>query len=160
MVSKELNDWLQVVGLFGVLGGLIFVGLQLRQERQIALIQAVESATESRNAWAETLGSNSDVWVRGLADQDLTDAELAQFNAMAAAHELSYFNNWNRNRTIGSTDSATRWVREAALDFHTYPGLMNWWNRHVERLQITDPGTSDGWVTAVDAEIARFKDSL
>jgi len=25
VVSKELNDWLLVVGLFGVLGGLLFV---------------------------------------------------------------------------------------------------------------------------------------
>jgi hypothetical protein len=34
--SQRLNDWLQIVGLFGVIGSLIFVGLQLRQTQAIA----------------------------------------------------------------------------------------------------------------------------
>ena len=48
MVSKELNDWLQVVGLFGVLGGLIFVGLQLRQDRQVAQSETIYQANNTR----------------------------------------------------------------------------------------------------------------
>ena len=33
MDSAKLNDWLQVVGLFGVIASLIFVGLQMKQDR-------------------------------------------------------------------------------------------------------------------------------
>jgi len=32
-----LNDWLQIVGLSGVIGSLVFVGLQLKQTQAIAL---------------------------------------------------------------------------------------------------------------------------
>ena len=37
MNLAKLNDWLQVAGLFGVVGSLIFVGLQMKQDREIAL---------------------------------------------------------------------------------------------------------------------------
>jgi len=47
MDSKKLNDWLQVVGLFAVVGSLIFVGLQMRQTQEIALSQAYQSRAET-----------------------------------------------------------------------------------------------------------------
>lgn len=45
MNSQKLNDWLQIVGLFGVIGSLIFVGLQLRQTQAIALSETYQSRT-------------------------------------------------------------------------------------------------------------------
>ena len=47
MDSAKLNDWLQVIGLFGVIGSLVFVGLQMKQDRDIALSMAMQSRTES-----------------------------------------------------------------------------------------------------------------
>jgi hypothetical protein len=40
MDSGKLNDWLQVVGMFGVIASLIFVGLQMKQSHEIALSSA------------------------------------------------------------------------------------------------------------------------
>ncbi len=37
MDSAKLNDWMQVVGIFAVVASLIFVGLQMIQDREIAL---------------------------------------------------------------------------------------------------------------------------
>jgi hypothetical protein len=34
---SKINDWLQVVGMFGVIASLIFVGLQMKQAHEIAL---------------------------------------------------------------------------------------------------------------------------
>jgi len=45
--SQRLNDWLQIVGLFGVIGSLIFVGLQLRQTQAIALSETYQNRTAS-----------------------------------------------------------------------------------------------------------------
>jgi len=39
MKSTRIEDWLQIAGLFGVIGSLIFVGLQMRQDREIALAE-------------------------------------------------------------------------------------------------------------------------
>jgi hypothetical protein len=47
MDSSKLNEWLQVVGLFGVIASLIFVGLQMKQDREIALSAATQARTET-----------------------------------------------------------------------------------------------------------------
>jgi len=36
MDSAKINDWMQVVGIFSVMASLVFVGLQMQQDRQIA----------------------------------------------------------------------------------------------------------------------------
>lgn len=46
MKSEMLNDWIQVVGIFGVILSLIFVGLELRQSRSIAVSEAYQSRAE------------------------------------------------------------------------------------------------------------------
>jgi len=46
MDSAKLNDWLQVIGLFGVIAGLAFVGLQMKQEQKIALSAAYQARVE------------------------------------------------------------------------------------------------------------------
>lgn len=47
MNPAKLNEWLQVVGMFGVIASLIFVGLQMRQDRDIALSVATQARTET-----------------------------------------------------------------------------------------------------------------
>ena len=47
MDSAKLNDWLQVVGLFGVIASMVFVGLQMKQDREIALSTATQARTET-----------------------------------------------------------------------------------------------------------------
>lgn len=46
--SQELNDWLEIVGLFGVIASLIFVGMELRQDRQHAAAQTYVDTAASR----------------------------------------------------------------------------------------------------------------
>lgn len=43
---KELNDWLQVLGNFGVIASLVFVGLQMRQDQEIAMSAAYQARSE------------------------------------------------------------------------------------------------------------------
>jgi len=45
VISRKLNDWLQIVGLFGVIGSLIFVGIQLKQTQDIALSETYQNRT-------------------------------------------------------------------------------------------------------------------
>ena len=50
MESAKLNDWLQILGMIGVIASLIFVGLELRQSREIAISQAYQLRAESEVA--------------------------------------------------------------------------------------------------------------
>jgi hypothetical protein len=55
--SSKLNDWLQVVGLFGVIGSLLFVGLQMQQDREVAILAAYQARSDLT---AETIVSLMD----------------------------------------------------------------------------------------------------
>ena len=93
MISKELNDWLQVIGLFGVLAGLVFVGLQLALDRRVAIVQSTETAVSNRYLWAELVTANRELWSKGLAGEPLSASDREAFYAMAYARQLDFFNN-------------------------------------------------------------------
>ena len=158
MISKELNDWLQVVGLFGVLGGLIFVGLQLQLDRRIAVLDGVARDSDGERHWAELVSVNADAWVKGLSGESLTPAEAATFDSLARARELDFFTRWNRTRELGTADGV-RWVRGFALEAHTNPGLLDFWRRWEQHLDHVRPVDPIPWRGLVSDEIARLNES-
>ena len=58
MISRRLEDWLQIIGLFGIVGSLIFVGLQMKQDREIALSEIWQARTAAVVAAISTAASN------------------------------------------------------------------------------------------------------
>ena len=50
--TSKINEWLQVVGMFGVIASLIFVGRQMKQTQQIALSSSYQARSD---ATVETL---------------------------------------------------------------------------------------------------------
>ncbi len=58
MKSRKLEDWLQIVGLFSVVGSMVFVGFQLKQDREIALSQIWQDRTATVVASITGIASN------------------------------------------------------------------------------------------------------
>ena len=60
MDSAKLNDWMQIVGIFAVVASLIFVGLQMQQDRRIAEMSTYQDrAIASSNLTLGLLNSRS-----------------------------------------------------------------------------------------------------
>lgn len=152
MDSRKLNDWLQVIGLFGVLAGLIFVGLQLRQDRQIAIAEGVSRSVGFRQDWADVMGADAAVWVKGMAGDELSAIESVQFEALANALEVQLYSLWNREQLIGTREEAATFARAAARQFGGNPGLLKFWRNHVTDAQ--QRGVVNPWIDAVNAELA------
>ncbi len=47
MDSAKLNDWMQVIGIFAVVASLVFVGLQMRQDQEIAKATLYQMRSDS-----------------------------------------------------------------------------------------------------------------
>ena len=58
MDSTKLNDWLQVIGLFGIIASLIFVGLEMRQAKEIAIANAGQARTSTSVEMVATIASD------------------------------------------------------------------------------------------------------
>lgn len=90
MDSSKISDWLQIVGLFGVIGSLIFVGLQMQQDRQVAILAAYQARTDLTVETTMAMAANSEMRValdktrrEGFASLTPAEIPLAMFQAAA-----------------------------------------------------------------------------
>ena len=61
MVEKLVRkQWIEIIGVLGVIGSLVFVGLQLGLDRQIAIAEQYQNRAESRLGSLRSLFENSE----------------------------------------------------------------------------------------------------
>jgi hypothetical protein len=58
MNTEKLNDWLQVIGLFGIIASLMFVGLEMQQAKQIAISNASQARTDASVEFVTTVSTD------------------------------------------------------------------------------------------------------
>ncbi len=107
MDSAKLNDWMQVVGIFAVVASLVFVGLQMKQDRQIALA----GQYQDRSAVAV------EVW-NGMAQSEY-DIRLVGDNAIARPRWAEIFGDSLTSQEAGAAIISAR-RSFAVLDNHHY----------------------------------------
>ena len=113
---------MQVIGIFAVVLSLIFVGLQMRQEQEIAIVDTYGSVAEAQMDLSVLIGENMGVWQKGLNDLELTEEEKGVFVGLAAAvwsHYQRYFIRWSR-LGLGNPDDV---ASELAYALYVFPGL-------------------------------------
>ena len=102
MNSSKISDWLQIVGLFGVIASLVFVGLQMKQDREIALSAAFQTRTQISQDLESSYRSNpalisamAKVTENGLAAISLEEKILldSYINSLFDVYENLYFQN-------------------------------------------------------------------
>jgi hypothetical protein len=58
MDSAKIRDWLEIVGIFGVIASLIFVGMEMRQSQQIAIATINSQRADTTVQLATAAASN------------------------------------------------------------------------------------------------------
>jgi hypothetical protein len=88
MDTQKLNDWMQVLGIFALVASLVFVGLQLQQDRH--LIRAELGAhSQDFSAMVDLALGDPDVssaWAKMVErPEDLTVEEMLRVNSVLSA---------------------------------------------------------------------------
>ena len=123
MNSEKLNDWLQLVGLFGIMASLFFVGMQVRQTQAIGEGESATNFIESTVAARAMLAEHADVWVRGCLNEELSVADQAVFAQLYRAYSQTSYFAWLAARN-GILDVDADTVTNAfAANIHRYPGF-------------------------------------
>jgi hypothetical protein len=160
MQKFSLSQSLGVLANLGVIAGLVFVGLQLKQDRRIAESSLLFDGTNTRMYWVELVRESPDVWINGLAGESLTPAEAAQFEQIAISWELFHYTAYVTQPLLDIDPG--KFVREWALQLYTHPGLMSWWENYRKRSRYTQPLPPNGrnpWFDAIDAEIKYLREN-
>ena len=132
MTTDRLKVIVELVAVFSIVASLIFVGLQVKQEHEIALTDAVTAAADSRKYMAELISDNREVWVSGLAGEPLADIDNVVFESLADAHYMDVFGSWFRASELGHT-SPDRFPFQYARFLIENPGLLAYWHEQAAR---------------------------
>ncbi len=113
--TSKINEWLQVVGMFGVIASLIFVGLQMKQTQLIALsstyqarsdatvesLVAAISSPEFLSASAKIYANKSDelTMQEAVAWEYFLGADMTLFENNHQQYEMGFLSeeHWQRN---------------------------------------------------------------
>ena len=125
MRSTDWKDVAELVGIASIVASLVFVGVQLQQDQEIAEAQIHLGATANVAAIAQTIADNQSVWRRGLVGEDLSPDERATFNAIARAIYQRHFGLYNRGLRLNLAPPEVV-VRRFALFAYQYEGLRQY----------------------------------
>lgn len=140
MDSAKLNDWMQVLGIFALVVSLIFVGLQMRQDRVLAAVESTRSRSDLVSGLTEMVSDNRELWVSALNGDELSAADQATFEAMIESAESFFFALWVRasgnDEVLQGSPNAP--VGTYAFALYVHKGLRHSWERQIDYWRVRD----------------------
>lgn len=130
MDTEKLNKWLALLANIGVLVGIIFLALEIRQSNRIALATTEISVRDQFNINNELVLANdtvAELLVKAYdADADFSDVEIAKLYGYWYAH----VNTWMSIEIAYKNGMVSRATLEVALAdvrgvLHDYPALKS-----------------------------------
>ena len=96
MDSEKLNRWLSLGANFGVLIGIVFLAIEIRQNTETTRAQMIQSRAEtSVFLAAETFNSEHmpDIWMKVIGGEELSDSEFFRYRTWFRATLRNQDNN-------------------------------------------------------------------
>ncbi len=126
MKSMSWKSMIESVGIAAIVASLIFVGLQLQQERRVASIEAgfnlVESYYEQQNGTIE----NAAIWAKGSAgEEELSPTEAVIYDALIRKQWGHAFWTSQAMKQLGLEGNVA--VHDFAGFLHGNPGARRAW---------------------------------
>ena len=155
---SKLNDWLQVVGMFGVIASLIFVGLQMKQAHQIALSEIYQSRSDAStsmsmstvsspellSALSKSYGGRADelTMPEAVAFEHYLGATITMFENNHRQYELGFLTDehWQRSLAEIRCTLAPPLQRQMILNWHYRDSFMQLMQSIVDDLDENDTG--------------------
>ena len=123
MKSERVNDWLQLVGMLGIIASLVFVGMQVRQSQTIGEGESAASFFNSTVAGRQLLVDNADVWTRGCMGEEMSVADDAKFAQLYRAYSMGSYFAWVGTQSNILKLNPQDIVYPFAANIHRYPGF-------------------------------------
>ncbi len=158
MDSARTNDWLQILGMLGIIASLIFVGVQVRQTQRVGEGEELTNFAALSVAVRSLFIDNAEVWRKACLDEELSAEEKTKAAMLYKAYaEFSYTVGSAALVGISQADSQFL-VNRYAANIHRYPGFAKLADAQTEWVRLGEDGLDVGAVQflyeAINARLA------
>ena len=159
MASKNWKHAVELVGIGAIVASLIFVGLQIRQEQDIAVAQLLMEATARGVELSQLMSENREAWEKGLRGEELSDLDYATFASIADAYENHVLLMVVRTTLFDTRIPAAFALRAHAIRLYAYPGLRAVFHQRCSFSKLVGWGDDGGgYCTDVQDQLAILDD--
>ena len=160
MKSTNWKDIAELVGITAIVASLVFVGMQMRQDQEIAIVETRGDVTATMMGLAGSLKGNGGIWQNGLDDAPITDAERIEFLALAKVVESQLFMEWVRLSRLGPANP-DRVAQVYAYALYSHPGLRLAWQKNRDYSRERDeafgvPFSGSNFIELLDDQLAKL----
>ena len=117
----------EIIALLSVVVSLLFVGFELRMNREVANTDSAGTAATVTPELIDLLISHPSIWMRGCADEELTGEEEVVFGGLVRAVDRHLFFRFLRARDGILSLDPTNMARDIARQRALYPGFDRKW---------------------------------
>ncbi len=131
MKPRNWKSYAELIGIVAIVASLLFVGMQLRQDRQLAEFETLAAEQMADLELARFLEEKGGIWRKGLADEPLSEDEQVSFDLLAYALYSKSSYNVRRGITLRGA-VVERDGRSYAYFVYANPGLRKWFDALVD----------------------------
>ena len=143
MGNRQHRDWLQIIGMVGVIAGLVLVAFEVRQANKFAQAEAIRAMYESTDAiLVESLSTDvNDIYLKAFEDPDgLSDVEILKLDTWLTV-QLQQYDNRMVMQKLGLNPYDTIAVIEADFEYffgNEFGRAWFWRNKHWMEQELSD----------------------
>jgi len=126
-----------LIGIAAIVASLIFVGIQLRQDGQIAQAERLATQQQLDLEITRFIDERAEIWRKGLAGEEQSENDQISFEMVSYALFRQQANEY-RTRFFLSGVSPEISVRTYAFFLHQNPGARAWFEKLVESRVAVD----------------------
>ena len=115
-----------------IVASLIFVGLEMRQAREIAMSDGALANGANEIERYNAISANPEIWRRGSSGDDLTENEEVVFRSLMQIVEAAEFMEVARLRRVGAQDVADTLTADFSVFLFKNPGARRVWTETSE----------------------------
>jgi hypothetical protein len=159
MKKGKLNEWLTLLANFGVVTGIVFLVIEVRQNQAaieesnlINRVQARSMEIDQFNDFRAFVSQSEElsrIWVEGIAGQPLDTVERARFEMLCLSNVWISVGAYERSLLLDRPGIADGTVRIRAEMLAESPGFRDCWNK-VVRQSVLEYGMGE-YVDAVES---------
>ena len=158
MKPKSWKDLFDIVGIITIVASLLFVGMELRQSRAIAISEGNLSNAEIQVETNNAINGYSAVWFNGNMGETLSEQNAVIFSNLVKNKAIHAFMEYARLNQVGFEEAAESINAQFSIFLFENPGARRVWLQQEgffeEHFEI--PVAHRAWKNSVQANLVRL----